>query len=516
VIYTLELGSGGYAADLDGMDAAGPAATILTDARNMRWFDGYAQPMDGHVRLYDPPGTTPLFLLPLRTATGEVRWIYCGATSAHSVDSSGVHTNITRASGGAYSASADIRWSGGTLSGWAIASNPADIPQAWNGDTSTDFANLTGWNSAWRARAVRNVNRFIVAVNLTKSASSYPLLVKWSSSAQPGALPTSWDEADLANDAGEIDLGDADGPLQDVVPLGDLGIVYASNSYHSMQWIGGSPVWRFTRLSGEAGALTTNCVSAFPGGHAVLTNGDVVVHSGGAPQSILTGRNKKKLFSEISSTNFGRAFVVTNEAKSEVWVCYPTQTYCDRALVWNYAANTWSVRDLPNCTAAAVAPVTVSSTGNTWATASGTWDEASGQWEGGSIDASRRRLVIASADGRLFLPETGASFDGTQTPAYCERSGLSFGNPDSIKTITGIRPRVDAPAGTQLAIRIGGSMTPDGSISWSAPLPFTVGTSTGAWGFASGRYLAFRIEGNVGDPWRVRSVDFDYQLAGRF
>jgi hypothetical protein len=513
VIATFQIGSGGFASDLDGMDAADP---LWSDVRNMRFTDGYMTPVSGHSALYDPPSNTPYQVFPLRTSTGTF-WVYLGLTSAYAVSSAGTQTNISNAS--AFTATADTQWTGGTLSGWLIANNENDQPQGWNGNTASDFVNLTGWNSAWRAKAIRPLREYIVGVGITKSGTSYGQMVKWSASAVPGALPSSWDEADTTKDAGEQDIGDADGPLVDIVPLGDLGIIYAANSYHAMQWTGGTYVWRFTRLSGDAGLLATNCATSFPGGHVCLTAGDVITHAGGLPRSIINGRNRKRLFNSIDATNFRRSFVQHNEQKSEIWVCYPEQgaSSCTKALIWNYAQDSWAERDLPNVAGANSGPVSVTATPPTWTTVTGTWDEQTGAWDAtdNSIDAAKRRLVLASVNGALYLPESGSTFNGTPANSYAERTGLSLGDPDAIKLVKSVRPRVDAPAGTTLNIRIGGAMTADGSVTWSAPLPYVVGQSEAAYGFATGRYIGLRVEGMVGDPWRVRSLDVEFERIGK-
>ena len=511
MIYTLEAGDGGLAFDLDGMDLADP---IWTNGSNVRFESGYFQPFDGHARLYDPPSVTPYGVFPFTTTSASI-WVYTSLTAAYTVDNSGTHTNITRAS--PYTATADTKWTGGALTSYLIFNNANDVPQSWDGNTSNDAADLANWISTWRCKAIRPLRNYLVAVNITKTSTNYPVMVKWSHSADPGALPSSWDETDPALDAGEVDLADATGPLVDVVPLGDLGIIYSTGAYHSMQYIGGNDIWRFTRISGDCGALSQNCAVQYPGGHVVLTPGDVVTHAGGAPRSVIDRRMRKSLFNLLDAANFARAFVVHNETKSEAWICIPepSQPSCTRAYIWNYAQDSWSVREIPGVSAGALGPV-VTSSPDTWATISGTWDALSGPWDGTSIDASRRRVVLASPlKQRLYLPDTGTSFDGWSSGSmYVERTGLSLGNPSRMKFVRAVRPRVDALTGTQVTVKVGGALTADGPYSWGVPSTYIVGTSIQADVRATGRYIGVKFESSIGEPWRCRSMDIEFEFAG--
>lgn len=510
MIYTLDV-SGGLAADLDGMDAS---EKLWTNGANVRFENGYLQPFDGHARLYDPPSVTPYGVFPLRTSSASL-WAYAGLAKLYAVSSNGTHYNLTRASGGDYTATADTKWTGGALTSYLIVNNENDVPQAWDGNTANKFVDLTAWTSTHRCKAMRPLRNYLVAVNITKSGSSYPMMVKWSHAADPGTLPNSWNEADATKDAGEQDIGDANGYLVDLVPLGDLGIIYSTGAYHSMQYIGGTYIWRFTRLSGDVGALSQNCVSQYPGGHVILAAGDVFAHAGGQPQSIINNKMRRHLFNALDDDKYNRSFVVHNEARAEVWICIPTYgaTTCDRAYVWNYAQDSWGIRDLPTATCGALGPV-ITGSGTSWDDYAGTWDSAAGSWDGSSIDASRRRVVLGSTAGRLYLQDSGLSYDGSNPAMFAERTGLTFGSADRIKLVKSVRPRIDAAAGTVVNVRVGSSMVADGSYTWSAAVPYTVGTSSKADLLVAGRYIGIKLESTAGSVWRVRSMDIEYEQLG--
>lgn len=511
-IYTLNAGDGGLAGDIDGKDAA---ENLWTIGKNVRFENGYFMPFDGHSRMYDPPSVVPYGVFSLRTA-GANAWVYPGLAKIYTVSSAGTHTDITRATGGDYTATADTKWTGGELSGLLVLNNENDVPQYWNGNTATDCAALTGWTSTWRTKALRPLRNYLVAVNITKTSTNYPVMVKWSHAADPGAIPTSWDEADATKDAGEQDLADAAGALVDLVPLGDLGILYTTGSYHAMQWIGGTYVWRFTRLSEFAGILSQNCAVAYPGGHVVLTSGDVITHNGGAPQTIINARMRKTLFDNLSSTYFARSFVAHNELKSEVWVCIPSINStgtCDTAYIWNYAQNSWSVRDLPSVTAGGMGPVAITST-DTWADGAETWDQGTTNWDPTATTGFRRRLVLASSTTHLYLMDDSLLYDDAASTMTLERGGLAMGDHNRIKLVKSIRPQIDGVAGTLVGIRLGTADVPDGPYTWTGINQFVIGTSRAVYPRAAGKYIAVKFEDETGAQWRCRSLDLEYEVAG--
>ena len=118
----------------------------------------------------------------------------------------------------------------------------------WNGDTATNLATLTGWGATWKVVSVRPFKNFLIALGITKGASVYPHMVKWSHTAVAGTIPASWDEADPALDAGEQDIAETPDLLVDCLQLGDVNIVYKERSMYSMSHVGAPYIFRFQRL----------------------------------------------------------------------------------------------------------------------------------------------------------------------------------------------------------------------------------------------------------------------------
>ena len=493
-------------------------ANAWSNGRNMRFRNGYAERMLGETDVYDPPTVTPYHIQPLTTGTDRYA-IYCGLNKIYAANGL-THTNITRQSAGVdvnYNATADTRWNGGVLSGIAILNNGVDDPQYWGGNVANKAAALTAWPASTKCKVIRPFRQYLVALNITKGASSYPYMVKWSHPADPGSLPASWDQTDATKDAGEFDLSEDPGFIVDGLALGETFIVYKSNAYYAMQWVGGSYVFRFQKISDYDGALSTNCVAYYPGGHLVFGSNDVFTHSGGAPQSILTGVMREWLYANLDSAYYGRSFVASNLGKNEIWICFPEsgQTSCNLAVVWNWKDNTTTIRDLPNATASASAVLDYIAPA-TWDSDAGTWDSDTSYWNQNENTTSAERLFLASANTKIYLEDSGATFGGTAFSQILERDGLHMDAPEQVKLLKSIRPRIDAVPGTVINVYMGGALDQSSGTTWNGPYPFTVGTDYKVSGMASGRYLGVRFESTTTARWRIKSFDVEFDLLGEY
>jgi hypothetical protein len=210
-------------------------------------------------------------------------------------------------------------------------------------------------------------------------------------------------------------------------------------------------------------------------------------------------------------------FVFKNPFLNEVFVCFPqiSSTWCDKALVYNYVDGTVTFRSLPNLTHASYGPVDNSLAGN-WNQDAAPWDSDTTAWDGPDFTPDTARVMMGSADSKLFLLDASTSFDGALPQAYLERAGLSFDAPDRIKLVSGIRPRISGNLGGTVIVRIGSSDKPDGTPTWQAAMTYTIGTSQKLDCFVSGRYLAVRFETGTAYSWRLDGFGLEVSDAGEF
>lgn len=484
--------------------------SALSDAKNIRMRDGSAERIAGEVPVFTTPTVVPYHLQIYQTAAARYV-VHAGLTSVYADSGSGL-SDIT---GAAFTGSDADRWTGGALNGVLVLNNGVDAPRYWGG-TGT-LATLTGWNANWRCSSLRPFKNYLIGLNWTKTGVSYPSMLKWSAAADPGTVPATWNEADPANDAGEVDLAETPGVLVDGLPMGDTFVVYKTDSMYSMTYIGGQYIWQFRRLPGDVGILARGCVCNTPAGHLVLTVGDLVLHNGMGPQSILSGKVRRHLFDTMDGTYADRSFVLSNPATNEAWVCFPEQgnKVCTQAMIWNWVDNTFTFRDLNNVTCGASGQYEYAAQ-EPWSGDAGTWDSDATTWNQSNIPATKSRFLLGSSAPALLGVDVGADFSGTTFTARIERTGLSFDDTDSVKVCRAIFPRIEGTTGATVYIQAGGAMDVEGSYTWSDPVPYVIGSTYRADLFASGRFLAYRVYSTAPMSWRIKSLDMDVLAVGRY
>lgn len=555
------LGSVGLVKDLFSHDTPPEAWTALQNARMGPYG---AESFLGHERSIGTGSAgwavAPywLFHAPVTGATDF--WVGAGANKVYcrSAQTPYAETNITRQSGGVdvnYAATETEKWNGGMFGGLGVFNNGVDEPQVWNPVASaTKLVNLSttatggdAWPSNYRARCVRPYGRFLVAVNVLKNTTRYPKLVKWSHPADPGAMPTSWDPANAAKDAGEYPLNDAVGDLVDQLTLRNSNILYTNSDVWSMTWVGGGDIFRFDPLFREQGILYTNCVASFKKDsefHAMLAGDDLVVHNGQSAESIVTPSMRRWFFQQIEANYYERCFVVANPTFSELWFCIPEvgAEQPTLALVWNWETRSIGFRDLLKLTSNGDTRGTGGTSGTpciavgylddvsteSWDSDSGSWDSDTTLWDARTTSPAVRRLLMLdrSAGKRTYLVDQGTSFDTAAYSWVLERIGLSAigegrdGKPtiDSrlIKLVTEIWPRVEAVDGTQLSIYVGTQDRPTDPVSWSSAYTFTVGTDQFVPVYHSGRYISLRFEYTGTVYARLLAYELETYAQGEF
>lgn len=487
-----------------------------SDGRNVIFGKGYVGRAPGHVAPYGAAPVRILNAFPLTAGSDRV-WIEAGAEKLYAVRGDGVHTNITRQDAGVdvnYSTNVERGWTSTVIGGVAVLNNGIDVPQAYGGTGRA--VDLPAWPTTLRARSVRTYRNILVAMNVTDDGDRFPHQVRWSTYADPGTVPPSWSPAPT-NAAGDIDLADDPTEVMDGLPLGGSFIVYKEGAYYALTFTGGTEVMNLQRISADAGLIGPNCVVAFPGGHFCVGQGDVYVHEGGPPRSVIDVRMRKWLFDTIDAGQLSRMWAAANPVADELWVGVPTGSDhgCDLALIWNWKSDTWTIRDLPGVSGAGTGVVDAMAM-NTWAQQTKTWAEMSSAWGQLGIPPSAQRLMLAgSRDSTLYLTHQGDQFGDQPIAARLVREGITLGDADAVKLLRGIRPMIDAAPGTVLQMRMGAAMDQVNGTQWNGWRDYTVGVDEWFHDFVSGKYLAMEIRSNGLNDWRMRSLLADVAPAGR-
>lgn len=487
-----------------------------TDCRNIRFLDGNAHQFYGHGEVYNSPSYTPQHVLPCNVG-GSWYWIYATAAKQYCVTITGgaaVHTDITHVTA---RTGVVNQWTSTLLSGIPILNvgDTAKVPMSWDLNTANKFVDLANWPASTYCKSLRAFKNYLIALNVTKSTTNYPYMVKWSHPADPGTVPASWDQTDPTKDAGEYDLAEGYDPIIDGLQLRDCFMIYKQSSIWRMDYIGGTYVFRFTKVLGSSGAMNRNCIAEADGVHVVLTGSDVIVHDGQAATSVLDKMTRRWLFQSIDVNGSGKCFVFANPFFNEVFICYPSigSSSCDKAMVWNYKDKTVSFRDMPSINHAAAGPIDSSLSG-LWSADSDPWAADLTLWDGPDIVPSTARVIMAPATTKLYMLDSSGSFDGSLPTSYLERRGLSFGMPEGMKLVRSIRPRIVGNTGMTVSVKVGSSDDPYAEPTWGPTMTHTIGTTVANNCLVAGRYISVRFETGTAYVWRLDSFDLDVELAG--
>jgi hypothetical protein len=488
------------------------APGVWSDVLNIEFGNGFGVRRGGFQAVYTTPTAVPYFLLAY-VINASTRYLIQAGTATIFADDGTTRTNISPAS--APTGGVDDRWTGGILNGIAILNNGVNAPMYWNGDTGTDFATLTSWTAGDTVQCMRPFLYYLFQLGYTPSGGSLkPYRIRWSSAADPGSIPGAYTAA-ATNDAGEIDRTEA-GPLVDCLPLGETLIIYGRAGRIAARYVGGTDVFSFDSLPGVDGILSKGCVCDTPKGHVFFTGSDVMIHSGGEAVSIAKGRIKDWLSSSIDSSVAQRSFVVANPQRNEVWVCFPSTgaTTCDRAAVWNWNADTWTIYTLPNVTYATSGLISSALNGGTWSAATETWESVTAAWSQNEFSANESRLLVATSDPKIGLANTGGTDFGTAFEAYRERVGIRPYQDSTISFIRRGRFAFDGDSGVQCSIYFGTAKTADETPTYEDPVTFVNGTSKWANRMTKrGMFHAVKIVG-TDEPLGLRSYELDLREVG--
>ena len=480
-----------------------------SDGNNIQFDNDRTSKVKGHQQVFGTPSGAPYWLLPFNTITNDY-WIYPSLTKIYRVHTSGAtttHEDVTRTTGGDYSATAADRWNGGVLGGVAILNNGVDTPQMF-GTASTDFADLTNWISGATTKVMRPFKRFLVALDTTESSTRYPFRVRWSHPAEGGTVPVTWDESDATKDAGYVDLSQTNGFVVDALPLGDINFIYKEDSVWSMTFAGGQSIFNFRQVFSDAGILGKDCVKSFDSNHFVVSEDDVYIHNGQTKQSIVDRQMRDELFNSIHPDYKTRTFVASDREKNEMWICFPSTSstgLADKAFVWNWRNNSWSIRDLPDVSFISWGVVDTVSTTD-WSEI-GTWDTDTESWD----SPLKPSLLLAEPTGSKLYVLGSNQFAGTDYRAWIEKSDMTLGVVQP-KAVTRIKPHVTGSGSVNFYV--GCEMLPHQGMTWKGPYVFTPGVHSEIPVRANGTYIGIRAESEDNNSWSLENLEIYWKPQG--
>ncbi len=497
-----------------------------SDGNNIRVEHGAIIKSPGYSSVIETCPVAPYYITQLKAGTAEY-WVVAGLTKIH-VHNGTTWTDITRTSGD-YNATAAENWTHTVIGGVLVMTNFVDDPQEWpltSGvpSVSNKMQDLSNWPANVECKSLRSFRSFLIALNVEKSSVPNSRVVKWSTEAAINAVPTSWDENSATVDAGEYSLEDTKGAILDGLPLQDTFMIYKEDSTYAMTYVGTPFIFAFRQLSPTVGALAKNCITEFDGGHFIFGNGDIYINDGQRIKSILPHKMRDYIFSYIDGDQYKKSFCVTDYNRSEVLACFPSADnqsgQCDKALVWNWVNDAFSLRDIPDLGHIAYGTIEDETSLTTWAAATPTWTTVTGHWAS-NWNTVENVLVFASpTNTKVYRDRVGYQADGVNMNSYIERIGYAMdeqNNPDqsSVKHIKAIWPKMTIDKSDTVDFYIGTQMSTEEAVSWEGPIQFNPDTQSKVSCRASGKLYGLRIESDNDSQWRLEGLEFEVQNSGR-
>jgi hypothetical protein len=510
-----------------------------SDGNNVRMEHGSVLKCKGYSSVMATCPIAPYHVVYLKDASGNKYWIACGLAAVHVYDVvATTWSDITR-SAGAYTATASEGWTSTVIGGVVILNNFVDAPQFWAitaatglPSTATVLADLTNWTTTDRCKSMRAFRSFLVALNIEDKSVGVlkqSRVVKWSTEAAIQTVPTSWNENDATVDAGEYELADTKGAILDGLPLRDTFMIYKDDAVYSMTYVGTPFIFSFRQLSPSVGILSKNCVAEFDGGHFLFGNGDLYLNDGQKITSLLPHKMRDHVFSILDGDHLDKSFVVADYGRTEMLACFVSSDsasdQCDKALIWNWVNNTFSIRNIPELADIGYGSVKNEAAYTTWgATAllspSPTWSTATGAWATSWENVENVLLFASPTDTKLYRDGVGNKEDTSNMTAFVERTGLTFtaqNNPDqsTVKRIKAIWPKMTVTNSDTVDFYVGTQMSTEEGVAWQGPYPFNPDTQSKVSLRASGKYYGVKIETTTDTDWRLEGLEFELEDAGR-
>lgn len=491
---------------------------------NSRMREGQVEWMGAKSQVYGTPTQAPYFGAMIRDAAGARFFVYFSLSDAFAVDSSLVHTEITRAAGD-YAGSDASKFNYTMLGGIPIFNNGADRPQYWGPVSAAQrLQNLTNIPANEIAKVFRAFGPYLCAYNVTIGVNAFPHMIHWAHPADPGSLPSSWDETDPTVDAGKKDLSDVDsGVILEARGLRGQMYIYKENSTWLQRLIGGRFVFSFDTFLETVGTLAPRCVATTGNGkyHFVATQDDIIIHDGASVTPLLAGRMRETIFGALDTNNYQQSFCFCKPDTNEMWFCFPESgnSIPNRALIWNYGVKSelGAITEADvDFQAAAITDMDVGSSG-TWDADSEVWDADSSYWD----TVSRRKTVVMRPTvTKILLLDSGTDNDGSAVTSTMQRSGLAMvgqkrdGTPiNDFTQVKMVKRCWIRASGGSFNVRLGYQTTVNGSILWSDSESFNPETQLYADIIVTGPVLAIEFSGTT--SFAIQGYKLEISPAGR-
>lgn len=494
-------------------------SNFLTDGKNIRAVSGGISPFGGYAKLFDlPANKDPHSLFYIDSGTGKFWVIMCNNAIYRLGDA------IIDVTPDAMPSVVEMtRWSATDLSGIPIVNHPSMGPvymtQSMSKFQPLPFKAGQTWHQSGQVCNIMiSHKQFLFALGISDNGNYIPDSIRWSSVADIGGIPQTWDALDTTNVAGYTQLGGTGGEIIDALPMRDALVVYRSSGISVIDYIGGQYIWRIRHLNSSIGLLSKDSVVDVRGTHYLLSDGDVYRTDGNSISSIATKRIKKRLRS-IDKSNYSKSYAVHNPSNSEVLFVVPGNgsSYPNISYIYNYEHNSWYIRDMPNSVKTKYGAI--SKKQSNWDAIESNWDGYGGSWGNDSTTHFDNTLVslMPSIEGATAKIITISGIIGANIEPFdsiIERTDLVLNTLDNATTIQRVYPHIQSA--NKVLIQIGSQQVPGGPVSWKPAIEFDPNTQRKVDMRTTGILHAYRITANdVKADFTISGIDIIYVEAGK-
>lgn len=492
-------------------------ANAWTYGQNVRFHDGAAESVQGHSQVFGSLSGDGYRLFSTNTGT-EYFWVYADINYLYATDGTS-HADITGSSA-SYSAGDTLYWNGGPFQGYIVMNNGKEDPVSWAPSLGNNTLILANWDTNVKADVIRPFRNFLFALGCTESGTYNPRLLRHSNGAGTAALPTSWDYTDPSEDTGRVEFGQTSDALIDCAPLRDTLVIYKENHTWAAQATGGvDNPFVYRQVFSQLGALSQDCIQAIEGRHIVLSSDDVVIHDLNTVQSIVDKRTRNFIFNSINPTYYRNSYIVLNRVDREAWICIPYDSaqFPNLAMIWNWAENTISFKDIGFECPAMGFGVVEPNTGVTFAADTGTFAEASGVFDELAYNPTVTSILMSDhTNNKLFQVDESGQYDGISFAKTLIREALPLDDFQRFKHVKRIFPKIIGEPGDTVAISVGTRNAFNDSVMWSQAQTYTIGTDQFVNFREMGRIIDVRFVYAQDNNFRLHGFDIEYDYAGLY
>lgn len=247
-------------------------------------------------------------------------------------------TDVTRGSGGDYTATADVRWTFAEYNDRVFAAQKSVTIQ---GSTGGEFTAVAGGAPA--AAVVVNVLDFVMAFNTNEATYGDSPNRWWCCAAGD---PDSW-TANIATQATTGLLTDSPGRVIAASRLGSNVVAYKNTSMYFGQYVNAPAVWGWRLVPGEGlGTWSPYSLVDVEGvGHLFIGYNNIFIFDGSRAQPIGDNRVAEYFFDDLDYAKAQLIVGFHDQPRFNVYWWYPSIAHSDgmldKFIVYNYRTREW-------------------------------------------------------------------------------------------------------------------------------------------------------------------------------